>query len=243
MCGLCDKDIKPLISSSRPADPVGREETNNKAPEYVHYCIEFSKTGRGRFLSHLETVKVFERAFRRSGLNIKMSSGYHPIPVLKFSRALPLGIESEKERLIIESEKNRTPSDISNSLNRTLPEGFSIKRTFKTEKDRVSKLLNEGRFAYTVFMDKSAISLDKVRHLLKEFVSAETFRIIKKTKKAVREVDLKELILDIELSDANLSFTLDETKQLINPLLIVEKIFGNYLDFAQNVRIKKTEVR
>ena len=50
--------------------------------------ILFSKTGRARFISHLDLMRTLQRAFFRAGIQIKHTEGFNPHPFV--SIALPL---------------------------------------------------------------------------------------------------------------------------------------------------------
>ncbi len=61
--------------------------------------VRYSKTGKIRFTSHRDVVRIWERALRRSGLPVAWSGGYSPRPLLSFGHALPTGAESLAEYL------------------------------------------------------------------------------------------------------------------------------------------------
>ncbi len=61
--------------------------------------VRYSKTGKVRFTSHRDVVRMWERALRRSGLQVGWSEGYSPRPLLSFGHALPTGAESLAEYL------------------------------------------------------------------------------------------------------------------------------------------------
>ena len=57
----------------------------------------FRKTGELKAISHLDLMRTFERALRRTGLPLRMSEGFNPRPRLSFPAALPVGIEGLNE--------------------------------------------------------------------------------------------------------------------------------------------------
>lgn len=61
------------------------------------YRVTFGKHGVARFTGHLDVQRAFERAFRRAGLALLCSGGYHPRPRMQFAAALPLGLASRAE--------------------------------------------------------------------------------------------------------------------------------------------------
>ena len=55
--------------------------------------IQFIKTGRARYISHLDLMRTFQRAFLRSGLHVKHSPcrWVFPASVRSWSSASPRG--------------------------------------------------------------------------------------------------------------------------------------------------------
>ena len=58
------------------------------------YRLRYTKLGRVAYLGHLDLVRHLPRIFRRAGLEIFYSVGFHPKPELSFGPALGLGIPS-----------------------------------------------------------------------------------------------------------------------------------------------------
>jgi len=90
------------------------------------YRIRFTKTGRMRFLSHHDLMRMFERALRRTGLPLRMTEGYNPHPIISFPTALGLGIESLDEVLEFELTSWTSPRQIETTLGGQLPEGVRV---------------------------------------------------------------------------------------------------------------------
>jgi radical SAM-linked protein len=59
--------------------------------------ITFSKSGAAKYSGHLDLHKTWERIFRRAGLPLAYSQGFHPQPKIQLAAALPLGITSDCE--------------------------------------------------------------------------------------------------------------------------------------------------
>ena len=57
----------------------------------------FKKYGLARYVSHIDMIRVFERAMRRADIPLAYSQGYHPHPMLSFSPALAVGVTSDAE--------------------------------------------------------------------------------------------------------------------------------------------------
>ena len=77
-------------------------------------------------LSHLDLMRMLERALRRSGLPISFTGGFHPLPRIQIALALPLGAEAQGEWMDLEFTEPLPPEQLQRSLQPLLPEGISL---------------------------------------------------------------------------------------------------------------------
>ena len=59
----------------------------------------FSKTGRAKYISHLDLMRTFQRAFFRSGIQIRHTEGFNPHPFVSIALPLSVGYSSQCEIL------------------------------------------------------------------------------------------------------------------------------------------------
>jgi len=124
-CGLSCPST-PAAQPDNPAVPPQVCAPAAKTPPAFRYRLVYSKTGPARFLSHLELGRAFARAFRRAGLPLKYSMGFHPLPRIIFYEALPVGMESLGEYCDIELSERIPPLHIAEKAGGQLPEGITI---------------------------------------------------------------------------------------------------------------------
>ena len=91
-----------------------------------NYELTFSKLGILRYISHLDLLRLFQRVIRRADLPVVFSQGFHPIPKIKFERALKLGIESKAEKLYLKLKENISEEELRKSMNEQLPAEIQI---------------------------------------------------------------------------------------------------------------------
>jgi len=91
------------------------------------FTFTFSKKGAMKYISHLDLMRLFMRAFRRAGLPVKITEGFNPHPKLSIKRALKLGIESENEEATIILRDYTEPLLFKEALRQQLPTGIEIK--------------------------------------------------------------------------------------------------------------------
>jgi radical SAM family uncharacterized protein/radical SAM-linked protein len=90
------------------------------------YRIRYAKTGKLKFLGHLDLTRALLRAFRRARVAFVYSQGFNPKPRVQFGPALPVGVESTAEYLDVWC---LTPLDDGagiDALNASLPPGLSV---------------------------------------------------------------------------------------------------------------------
>ena len=81
----------------------------------------FQKTGNAVYLSHLDLMRLFQRAFKRAGLPLTHTQGFNPRPSVSIALPLSLGVESQCELLDFELETDTfSNEDICTRLNHCL---------------------------------------------------------------------------------------------------------------------------
>ena len=78
--------------------------------------IRFCKQGDLRLIGHRDLVRSMERLFRRAGLRLGMSQGFHPKPRMSFPSALAVGIEGLDEVMELELAESCTAEDLTRRL-------------------------------------------------------------------------------------------------------------------------------
>jgi radical SAM family uncharacterized protein/radical SAM-linked protein len=125
-CGVCDfKDVMPKMAP--PADVLtAAPATASTTGTVQQVTITFAKTGNAKYFSHLETMKIFERALRRAGVGLVFSKGFHPKPQMVFADALPVGMQSRQESLRVAMVSALALEQLPPRLNDLLPDGFQV---------------------------------------------------------------------------------------------------------------------
>ncbi|MBQ4549898.1 MAG: DUF2344 domain-containing protein [Oscillospiraceae bacterium] len=93
--------------------------------------ILFEKTGNGIYISHLDLMRLYQRAFKRAGLNLKHTQGFSPRAMVSIALPLSVGVESCCEILDYELVDQALPFDeIKDRLNRALPAGVRVLESY-----------------------------------------------------------------------------------------------------------------
>lgn len=191
--------------------------------------IKFAKYDTMRFIGHLDVMRYFQRMIRRSSLPVKYSEGYHPHQLLSFAQPLGLGITSDGEYVDTEFETELDTEFIKDELNKAATRGYSIievTRLHDRENNRklVTSMSLINRSVYLLILkDKEGMDYAKVKVGLDksflEFLNRESIKIIKKTKKSEKEIDLKGYIYefhDYSETVPKLLYSLPEANIVVN---------------------------
>jgi radical SAM family uncharacterized protein/radical SAM-linked protein len=104
------------------------ESRKRKRSGVFAYHLLYRKSGLSRYIAHQNTMDLFERAFRRLRIKLNYSDGFSPRPIIRNTGALPLGLESRKELLVIELREKLEGelADHCKRLSDALPAGMEV---------------------------------------------------------------------------------------------------------------------
>ena len=156
----------------------------------------FEKTGNAVWISHLDLMRLFQRAFKRAGLSLTHTQGFNPRPSVSIALPLSVGVESVCELLDFTLDGEMVPcEEICKRLNETLVLGVRVREVYDT-----GRKLKELAFldcAITLEYDK-VISAD-AQVKLRELFSAESLIVPKKGKNGIQDQDIIPLIKNLEV--------------------------------------------
>ena len=92
--------------------------------------ISFSKTGRARYISHLDLMRTFQRAFLRAEVPIRHTEGFNPHAYVSIPLPLSVGYSSECEIMEFGLMGEMPLGEVPWRLTRTLPEGITVHRCY-----------------------------------------------------------------------------------------------------------------
>lgn len=142
----------PLVEATEEREPAPPRPAN--APlDGPRYRVEFEKVGPVALLGHLDLIREIPRIFRRLGVRLQYTRGFHPKPDMTFGPALTLGasslgelIDLRLERVLDEEELAGLPE----RMTRSAPRGLIVKRVARLEPGdpHVSRVIGGARWAF-----------------------------------------------------------------------------------------------
>ena len=88
--------------------------------------VVFARDDGARFLSHLDAMRLWERAFRRGNIPVASSEGFNPRPKLVFAAPLVLGMLAEHDLVDLFLAERLTAPDLRDRLARGMPRGYRV---------------------------------------------------------------------------------------------------------------------
>lgn len=160
--------------------------------------IRFSKTGQAKYISHLDTNRVFSRALARTGISLWFTEGFNPHAYMSFSLPLSLGIESYCENVDIRILDDISNSDIKKKLNSVLPTGIKVVDVYDDFLDCHEIVYSD--YVYKFEFSDNHSALEKIKAVL----DSDEILALKKGKKGKRrilkEANIKEFIVKYNIS-------------------------------------------
>jgi len=115
----------PDVQDQYSATSFEKSESDIEQPA-VRIRFQFSKQEEVKFISHLDVIRAFTRAFRRAGIPIAYSHGFNPHPKIGFGSVLPVGTISKAEFVDVDLEEYMEASEFASRVNAELPAGLEI---------------------------------------------------------------------------------------------------------------------
>lgn len=161
--------------------------------------IKFSKYGSMKFIGHLDVMRYFQKAIRRAGIDIAYSEGFSPHQIMSFAAPLSVGYTSEGEYFDIELRTPMEEDQLQEKLQDVMVEGIDILRVQNLPEGEGNAMASVQAASYLAgFRSLSFLPEDWEDRLL-AFYSSPTILVNKKTKRAEKEIDLKESIYQLEI--------------------------------------------
>ena len=184
--------------------------------------VLFEKTGTAVWMSHLDLMRLMQRAFRRAGVLLHHSQGYTPHPYVSMLLPLSVGMESVCE--IMEYELDTDETIAPDALNQVLPAGVRVREVY--ESSRKARELALVRVQITLEYD------DGVPAGAEREIAALLFQpqlmVEKRTKRGMEETDIRGLLESCEITSRPDSLLLDcvvgAQNPPLNPILLVTAI-------------------
>ncbi|MCS6885171.1 MAG: TIGR03960 family B12-binding radical SAM protein [Acidobacteriota bacterium] len=190
-----DQSLLEVVRSDIPTQLFQLKK--NKRESQYRYRAEYAKLEQVKYLSHLDLTKALPRGFKRAGIHLCYSQGFHPMPIISYGPALSVGIVGEKEYLDFVSPDKLTQEDFLERINNVLPQGLMFTALVNLD-DHSGSLTMINRAEYKV--DLSAMqpllgqtTADLIAKL-EEFMAQEQVFFERARKNRSQKIDLRKFV-------------------------------------------------
>ena len=181
----------------------------NKA---IPVLVKFKVGGNLRYLSHAETVRVFQRACVRAGIKLQYSEGFNPRPRLSLPLPRSVGVEAEDDLLslgVLGWQKGDNRIELSAlsfdaeefraALAEQLPEGFEL-LTVSVAKAKISPQPSQASYVLTV---RKEYFDERLKETAKRLLGSENLVLQRRINAEgnIRNVDVRPFLKSIETGD------------------------------------------
>ncbi len=219
-CGVCGTDFGHNIVFEAPPIPPFLGQVQPLQDRAQRLRVWLGKLGEMKFLSHLDLMRLFDRAVRRAGLPISYSGGYHPSPRISPANALSLGATSSGEIVDFELTQTMDIGDFHSLLAAQLPAEIPIYRVEEVavKSPSATQLLEQAEYLLTLAWVPSPdhspdpspspvdepLSATQWQHWLDQVLGTAEILWEQTTKKGqVKQVNLRARLLELELLSVN----------------------------------------
>ena len=154
--------------------------------------FRYIKTGKAKYLSHLDLMATMQRAFLRAGLNLKYSEGFNPHPYMSVALPLSVGCESTCELIDVGAADDNLP----NLQKFLLPDGVEFLEAYKP----IRKFSEIAWIKICIKMYYDNRKADDMIEGIQQCFSEKSIVISKRTKRGVKELDIAPHIRDVDIS-------------------------------------------
>lgn len=168
--------------------------------------IKFQKLGAMKFIGHLDIMRFFQKAVRRSGIDICYTEGFSPHMMMSFAAPLGVGVTSGGEYLDIEVHTSASSQKAIDGLNAVMPQGIKVTGYVQLDDKAKPAMACVSAADYEIWFKQEyeipecMQNYTELQSKLQEFfVKPDQILVTKKTKKSEKVLDLKKLVFDFQV--------------------------------------------
>lgn len=205
-CGVCGVDFGHNVVMQAPQIPefFGQFVPNQNRLQRLR--VWFGKQGNMALLSHLDLVRLFDRAMRRAALPIAFTGGFHPGPRISIANALPLGATSDGEIVDFDLTQRIDAETFREQLAAQLPSEIPVYRVVDVELQApaATQILDKAEYLIAVASDRA---LPVQWQAWVEAIKARTSILVEQTTKSGKKqtVNLRDRLFELEVFESPIS--------------------------------------
>lgn len=193
----------------------------------------FQVTGVLKFLSHLDLLKLFNRALLRAGLPAAYSEGFNPHPKISFGPPRGVGIEGLAEWGDLQLKEELPPQEVMARLNDALPHGVRVISARLLPPEPHPALMAAIRLSVYEAEFAPDVDLTALLERVQAFWQADKWEIERRhPKKGVRIIDVRRGVSKLELVDNRLTLEIPFAEAgAVKPLEVMQAVVPDNMTY------------
>ncbi|MDJ0735555.1 MAG: TIGR03960 family B12-binding radical SAM protein [Nostocaceae cyanobacterium] len=203
-CGVCSPDFGHNIVIPPPAIPEFAGEFVPNTTKVQRLRVWFGKLGDMALTSHLDLMRLFDRAMRRARLPVAFTGGFHPNPRISVANALPLGATSNGEIVDFELTQLVDTASFQQQLAQVLPTDIPIYKVeaVDVKETAATQSLETAEYLLTMMVAGEATSTEWQRWVDSIKAKKEIFWEHTTKSGKTKLVNLRDRLFELELVDS-----------------------------------------
>lgn len=197
-------------------ESVTEKKNPSQAPQ-IRLRLRFRKTGRLRYISHLDLVRTMTKAVLRAKLPVWYTMGFNPVPKMVFATPMSVGMESLDELVEIRMTEKVDPAWAIEALNAAVPRELRFYEAYEPE----NKLTDVAYAEYEVLLS-TELPLPETAESIRALLADPTLKCTNLT-----HGKQKERIVGTQTGDAEVTLTDDGRIRMLLTLGVSQGEFLN----------------
>jgi len=202
-------------------------------------------------LSHLDMIRLWQRAFARANVRIEMSQGYSPRPKLGFGPPLSVGHSSDVEYLDASVRDAAVTSRLAADLNEVLPADIRVVNVRRLLPREAAVSAGIETIVYRVKVATRLIGSDEgktAREMVDEFFARDEVVIERERKGRIQQIDLRKTVRDISVVSEHgstvVTMAIDLTRGAYpKPEEVLRAVFRVVDRLVSDIEIRRVDVQ
>ncbi len=196
--------------------------------------ILYTRNDELKFISHLNTVDLLQRAVFNTDYQVLFSQGFNPHPIMSFGNPLPLGVSSDFEIFDVDLVDDQVDLDkFKDQLNSYLPKQVQVFKIFLADNTSISKVFSYSIYEFIIDSEKNLEELnlfDKKPIIIERTKKAKK----KREREIVQEditshVEIKKNFIKLQTGEYFLEAKLENSNnKIINPMNFIQGLLKKY---------------
>ncbi len=202
----------------------------------MRFRVKYEVKGHLSFLSHLEMMRLWQRALLRSQLPIAWTLGFNPRPKLSLGPAKGVGIEGLGEYIDIDFKTYLKGNKVLEELNSVLPGEVRVLKVRELPEGTklLEAVINEAEYRAIFPLDEASALKEKAT----AFMAEEHHTYVRHSPKGDKEIDLRSYVQSMEVKDHILLFSVSlGNRGALRPEELLTAL--GYWDIIGDIRVQR----